>query len=153
MVFQFWAANSATRSPPSAASFVTRKPFSAVAAAPCAAAWPACRAALKDNQTRPVLYDCFLYALVGQGKLPFCFINHKHPVKVCGGFYQAGLDGIAQTVLGGLINHLKRLYGLHARKRPASTTGNGKAQRKGGLSLAGVALYYGYFPKGDIRFP
>ena len=42
---------------------------------------------------------------------------------------------------------------LLARKRPASTTGNGKAQRKGGLSLAGVALYYGYFPKGDIRFP
>ena len=33
MIFQFWAANSATRSPPSAASFVTRKPFSAVAAA------------------------------------------------------------------------------------------------------------------------
>ena len=104
-------------------------------------------------QTRPVLYDCFLYALVGQGKLPFCFINHKHPVKVCGGFYQAGLDGIAQTVLGGLINHLKRLHGLHARKRSASGTGSGKAQRKGGLSLAGVALYYGYFPKGDIRFP
>ena len=46
MVFQFRAANSATRSPPSAASFVTRKPFSAVAAAPCAAACPACRAAL-----------------------------------------------------------------------------------------------------------
>ena len=51
------------------------------------------------------------------------------------------------------INHLKRLYRLHARKRPASGTGSGKAQRKGGLSLAGVALYYGYFPKGDIRLP
>lgn len=103
--------------------------------------------------SRPVLYDCFLYALVGQGKLPFCFINHKHPVKVCGSFYQAGLDGITQTVLGGPINHLKRLHGLHARKRPASGAGSGKTQRKCGLSLAGVALYYGHFPKGDIRFP
>ena len=112
-----------------------------------------CLYGVKDNQPRPVLRDCFLDAFVGQGKFPFCFINHKHPVKICGSFYQAGLDGIAQTVLGGLINHLKRLHGLHARKRPASGTGGGKAQRKGSLALAGVALYYGYFPKGDIRFP
>ena len=57
---------------------------------------------VKDNQPRPVLRDCLFYALVGQGKLPLGFINHKHAVKVGFGFYQAGLDGIAQPVLGGL---------------------------------------------------
>ncbi len=44
-----------------------------------------------DNQPRPILDDSFLYALVGEGKLPLGFINDKHPVKVCFGFYQAGL--------------------------------------------------------------
>ena len=82
---------------------------------------------VKDNQTRPVLYDCFLYALVGQGKLPFCFINHKHPVKVCGGFYQAWLDGIAQPVLGGLVNYLEWRQGLHSRQRSPGGAGGGKA--------------------------
>ena len=67
------------------------------------------------------------YALVGEGKLPLGFINHKHAVKVGLGFYQAGLDGIAQPVLGGLVNHLEWQQGLHSRKRPASSTGSGKA--------------------------
>ena len=46
---------------------------------------------VKDNQPRPVLRDCLFYALVGEGKLPLGFINHKHAVKVGFGFYQAGL--------------------------------------------------------------
>ena len=69
------------------------------------------------------------------------------------GFYQTGLDGIAQPVLGGLVNHLEWRQGFHSRQRSPGGAGGGKAQRKGGLALAGVALYYGYFPKGDIRFP
>ena len=95
---------------------------------------------VKDNQTRPVLRDCLFYALVGEGKLPLGFINHKHPVKVGFGFYQAGLDGIAQPVLGGLVNYLAWRQGLHSRQRSPGGAGGGKAQRKGGLALAGVAL-------------
>ena len=104
----------------------------------------------------PIMAD---YAVLTEGER-LIYATHGHvyntahlPPLQPGGFYQAGFDGISQTVLGGLINNLKRLYGLHARKRPASSTGSGKAQRKGGLALAGVALYYGYFPKGDIRLP
>ena len=43
---------------------------------------------VKDNQPRPVLRDCLFYALVGEGKRPLGFINHKHAVKVGFGFYQ-----------------------------------------------------------------
>ena len=82
---------------------------------------------VKDNQPRPILYDCLFYALVGEGKLPLGFVNHKHAVKVGFGFYQAGLDGIAQPVLGGLVNHLKRRQGLHSRQRSPCGTGGGKA--------------------------
>lgn len=50
-----------------------------------------CLYRVKDNQPHPVLDDSFLYALVGEGKLPRGFINDKHPVKVGFGFYQAEL--------------------------------------------------------------
>jgi len=82
---------------------------------------------VKDNQPRPVLYDCFLYALVGQSKLPLGFINHKYAVKVGFGFHKAGLDGIAQTVLGSLVNHLEWRQGLHSRQRSPGGAGGGKA--------------------------
>ena len=82
---------------------------------------------VKDNQPRPVLRDCLFYALVGEGKLPLGFINHKYPVKVCGGFYQAWLDGIAQPVLGGLVNYLEWRQGLHSRQRSPGGAGGGKA--------------------------
>ena len=50
---------------------------------------------VKDNQPRSVLRNCFLYALIGEGKFPLGFINHKYAVKVGFCFHQAGLDGIA----------------------------------------------------------
>ena len=86
-----------------------------------------CLYGVKDNQPRPVLRDCFLYAFVGQGKLPLGFINHKYAVKVGFCFHQAGLDGIAQPVLGGLVNYLERRQGLHSRQRSPGGAGGGKA--------------------------
>ena len=86
-----------------------------------------CLYGVKDNQPRPVLRDCLFYALIGEGKLPFGFVNHKHAVKVGFGFYQAGLDGIAQPVLGGLVNHLEWRQGLHSRQRSPGGAGGGKA--------------------------
>ena len=65
--------------------------------------------------------------LGGEGKLPFGFINHKHAVKVGFGFYQAGLDGIAQPVLGGLVNHIEWLMRCHVGERLAVGTSGGKA--------------------------
>jgi len=82
---------------------------------------------VKDNQTRPVLRDCLFYALIREGKLPLGFINHKHPVKVGFCFHQAGLHGIAQPVLGGLVNHLEWRQGLHSRQRSPGGAGGGKA--------------------------
>ncbi len=82
---------------------------------------------VKDNQPRPVLRDCLFYALVGEGKLPLGFINHKHAVKVGLCFYQAWLDGIAQPVLGGLVNYLEWRQGLHSRQRSPGGAGGGKA--------------------------
>ena len=73
------------------------------------------------------LRDCLFYALIGKGKLPFCFINHKYAVKVGFGFYQAGLYGIAQPVLGGLVNHLEWRQGFHSRQRSPGGAGGGKA--------------------------
>ena len=60
-------------------------------------------------------------------KLPLGFINHKHAVKVGFCFYQARLDGIAQPVLGGLVNHLEWRQGLHSRQRSPGGAGGGKA--------------------------
>jgi len=60
-------------------------------------------------------------------KLPLGFINHKYTVKVGFCFHQAGLDGIAQPVLGGLVNHLEWRQGLHSRQRSPCGAGGGKA--------------------------
>ena len=40
-------------------------------------------------------------------------VNDKHSFKVCVSFHQPGLNGIAQTVLGGLIDDIERLKCLH----------------------------------------
>ena len=53
-------------------------------------------------------------------------INDQHPVKVCPGFDQAGLDRIAQTVLGGLVNHVERFQAFHIGQQLSIGTGCGK---------------------------
>ena len=76
---------------------------------------------------KPNLLQCHSSYVVTDPKLPLGFINHKYAVKVCGGFYQAWLDGIAQPVLGGLVNYLEWRQGLHSRQRSPSGAGGGKA--------------------------
>jgi len=82
---------------------------------------------VKDNQPRPGLPDSSLYALVGKGKPLLALINDKNTVKVCFGFHKAGLDGVAQTVLGGLVNHIEWLMRCHVGERLAVGTSGGKA--------------------------
>ena len=82
---------------------------------------------VKDNQPRPGLPDSPLYALVGKGKPLLALVNDKNAVKVCFGFHKAGLDCVAQTVLGGLVNHIERLMRRHVWERLAVGTGGGKA--------------------------
>ena len=53
-----------------------------------------------------ILYTCLLYTSVP-------IVNDKHSFKVCFRFHQSGLDGIAQTVLCGLVDDVERLKGLH----------------------------------------
>ena len=49
------------------------------------------------------------YALIGKGQRRVSIVNDKHSFKVCVSFHQPGLNGLAQTVLGGLIDDIKRL--------------------------------------------
>ena len=55
-------------------------------------------------------------------------------------FHQSGLDRIAQTVLGGLIDDIERLKCLHTGQRLSIGASRRKAHGKVGLALAGIAL-------------
>jgi len=68
---------------------------------------------VNDNQPCVVLTDCPCYALIGKGQRHVPIVNDKHSFKVCFRFHQSGLDGIAQTVLCGLVDDVERLKGLH----------------------------------------
>ena len=66
---------------------------------------------------------------------------------------QSGLNGIAQTVLGGLIDDVERLKGLHTGQRLSIGASRRKTHGKVGFALAGVALYDGQLSEWDIRKP
>ena len=68
---------------------------------------------VNDNKPCVVLPDCPCYALIGKGQRCVPIVNDKHSFKVCFRFHQSGLDGIAQTVLCGLVDDVERLKGLH----------------------------------------
>ena len=55
-------------------------------------------------------------------------------------FHQSGLDRIAQTVLGGLIDDIERLKCLHTGQRLSIGASRRKAHGKVGLALAGITL-------------
>ena len=66
-----------------------------------------------DDQSGVVLNNGFFNSFIGERQLHIAVINDQHPVKVCPGFDQAGLDRIAQTVLCGLVDHVEGLHALH----------------------------------------
>jgi len=68
---------------------------------------------VNDNQPCVVLSDCSCDALISKGQRCVPIVNDKHSFKVCFRFHQSGLDGIAQTVLCGLVDDVERLKGLH----------------------------------------
>ena len=68
-------------------------------------------------------------------------------------FHQSGLDRIAQTVLGGLIDDIERLKGFHTGQGLSVGASRRKTHGKVGLALTRVALYDRQLPKGDIRKP
>ena len=68
---------------------------------------------VNDNKPCVVFPDCPCYALIGKGQRCVPIVNDKHSFKVCFRFHQSGLDGIAQTVLCGLVDDVERLKGLH----------------------------------------
>ena len=108
---------------------------------------------VNDNQPCAVFPDCPCYAFIGKGQRCVSIVNDKHSFKVCVCFYQSGLDGITQTVLGGLIDDIERLKCLHTGQRLSIGASRRKAHGKVGLALAGVALYDRQLSKGDIRKP
>ena len=108
---------------------------------------------VNDNQPCVVLSDCPCYALIGKGQRRVSIVNDKHSFKVCVRFHQPGLDGIAQTVLCGLIDDIERLKGFHTGQGLSVGASRRKTHGKVGLALAGVALYDRQLSKGDIRKP
>ena len=68
---------------------------------------------VNDNQPCVVFPDCPCDAFIGKGQWCVSIVNDKHFFKVCVCFHQSGLDGIAQTVLCGLVDDVERLKGLH----------------------------------------
>ena len=108
---------------------------------------------VNDNQPCAVFPDCPCYALIGKGQRCVPIVNDKHSFKVCVSFHQPGLNGIAQTVLGGLIDDIKRLNCFHTGQGLSVGASRRKTHGKVGLSLAGVALYDRQLSKGDIRKP
>jgi len=72
-----------------------------------------CNDSYNTNQPCVVLSDCSCDALISKGQRRVSIVNNKHSFKVCVSFHQPGLNGIAQTVLGGLIDDIERLKCLH----------------------------------------
>ena len=108
---------------------------------------------VNDNQPCVVFPDCPCYALIGKGQRRIPVINDKHFFEVCVCFHQSGLNSIAQTVLGGLIDDIERLKGFHTGQGLSVGASRRKTHGKVGLALAGVALYNRQLSKGDIGKP
>ena len=92
-------------------------------------------------------------ALTVADRLDEYIVNDKHSFKVCFRFHQPGLNGIAQTVLCGLVDNVERLKGLHTGQGLSVGASRRKTHGKVCLALAGVALYDGQLSKWDIRKP
>ena len=100
-----------------------------------------------------VFPDCPCQPFIGEGQRRVPVINDQHPVKVSFGFYETGLDGIAQPVLGGLVDDVERLQRFHIGQGLSVGTGCRQPHGKVGLALAGIALDNGQLPKRDIGEP
>ena len=95
-----------------------------------------------NDQSGVVLDNGFFNSFIGERQLHIAVINDQHPVKVCPGFDQAGLDRIAQTVLCGLVDHVEGFHALHVGQQFSVGTGGGKMHSKVGLALARIALQH-----------
>ena len=84
-----------------------------------------------DSPLNPFIRKC-------QRLIPI--VNNHDPVKVCACFQKPGLYRIAQSVLGGLVDHIEWFQRFHVWERSAVGTGGCKLHGKIGLALAGVAL-------------
>ena len=106
-----------------------------------------------DDQSGVVLDNGFFNSFIGECQLHLAVVNDQHPVKVCPSFDQAGLDRIAQTVLGGLVDHVEWLHALHIGQQLSVGAGSGKVHGKISLALARISLQHTELSKGQIRFP
>ena len=95
-----------------------------------------------NDQSGVVLDNGFFNSFIRKGELHLTVVNDQHPVKVCTRFNQAGLDRIAQTVLGGLVDHVEGLHALHVGQQLSAGASGGKVHGKIGLALARIALQY-----------
>ncbi len=92
-------------------------------------------------------------AVIQHGEREIRLVNGVDVVQVRLGFQQPGLDGVAQTVLGSLVQDGQGFPGFPAGKGLSPAAGRRDPQGQGGLSLRWVAVNDGQFSKGDVRVP
>ena len=103
-----------------------------------------------DDQSGVVLDNGFFNSFIGKCQLYLAVVNDQHPVKVCPGFDQAGLDRIAQTVLCGLVDHVEGFHALHVGQQLSAGAGGGKVHKQTAapqtfFKVCGAAVLWGYF--------
>ena len=91
-----------------------------------------------DSPLNPFIRKC-------QRLIPI--VNNHDPVKVCACFQKPGLYRIAQSVLGGLVDHIEWFQRFHVWERSAVGTGGCKLHGKIGLALSGIPLQNRQFSK------
>jgi len=96
--------------------------------------------------------DCFLNSFVRKRENLIGFIDNKHAREIGFRFYQARFDGVSESVLGGLINDIKRFVSFHLMKSLAPAARRCQPQSQSRLAFAGVTLNDCDFSERDIRF-
>ena len=108
---------------------------------------------IEDHQPRTRFCDRFFNSLIRQRKRIAVLHNVENHILICTGVDQSRLDGVAQTVLRRLVDHMKWLGHLHAKDRFARRTRCGKAQGKCCFAFARIALNDCELAEGYVRFP
>ena len=95
----------------------------------------------------------FFNTLIRQRKRIGIFNNIEHHIFICTCFNEPWLDGVTESVLSRLVNHIKRFCNFHTGQSHARRASGGKSQSKSCFTLAGIALNNNELPERDIRFP
>ena len=99
------------------------------------------------------LPNCLFNSFIRQRKRIGVLADIKHPAFICTGFDESWLDGVAEPILCGLINHIEGFCDFHTGQSLARRTSGGESQSKSCFTFTGVTLDDSQLSEWDIRFP